>query len=125
MLVNHSNSYNGKILIIADEVPHSVRTLLRAQILLTLKLFQPTSNLELVHHGFRKSTVGRVLREMNREGLIFEKYRLHRLTKTGESISEILLKDPCVAHWAAFQSYVSEWEVLDINRPKIGQIDLD
>ncbi|MHA2252816.1 MAG: hypothetical protein ACXAD7_20810 [Candidatus Kariarchaeaceae archaeon] len=113
---------NSSILSSADQLPGCVRTFLRAKILLTLHHLQPTSALDLVHRGFKKSTVGKVLRETNRQGITFERYRLHRITPHGNQIIKLLLQDVLVNNWFLTNSLMSNWNNNELNKPRVIKI---
>ncbi|MHA2168763.1 MAG: hypothetical protein ACXAB7_02520 [Candidatus Kariarchaeaceae archaeon] len=107
----------------ASELPESVRTLLRAKLLLTLKYNQPISRLGLVNWGFKKSTVSRVLRETNRDGLTLERYRLYRITERGYEIVNLLLKDSRLLEWINRTSINTKWIESYTSRPNVMKLE--
>ena len=110
---------NSSILVNADQLPGCVRTFLRAKILLTLQYLQPTSTLGIVLKGYKKSTVSKVLRETNRSGVTYERYRLHRITPHGNKIIKLLLQDSFVNQWFLTNPLLSNWNKNEFNKPRV------
>ena len=81
------------------DIPHSSRTLLRAQLFLTFSKLCPTTRLHMHHLGFGKKTVNNVFRDFIKDELMVEKGILYDISEKGILLTKHLLKDPIVANW--------------------------
>lgn len=81
------------------DIPHSSRTLLRAQLFLTFSKLCPTTRLHMHHLGFGKKTVSNVFREFIKDGLIVEKGILYDISEKGILLTKHLMNNPIVANW--------------------------
>lgn len=84
---------------------------------------QPTTCLGLVAFGFKKSTVSRVLRETNSDGLTFERHRLYRITEQGLEIVKLLQKESRIIEWISKSSIEHSWIGSDITQPKVMKFE--
>jgi Mn-dependent DtxR family transcriptional regulator len=76
-----------------------------------------------VNWGFKKSTVSRVLRETNRDGLTLERYRLYRITERGYEIVNLLLKDSRLLEWINRTSINTKWIESYTSRPNVMKLE--
>ncbi|MHA2089711.1 MAG: MarR family transcriptional regulator [Candidatus Kariarchaeaceae archaeon] len=91
----------SSLISIADQLPRSVRTYLRAQILHALYLYQPVTKFSLIKiFGFKQSSVNRIVKEMMGDGLLDASIGLYRLTQDGITASKTILRDTQFLEWA-------------------------
>ena len=92
---------SSSLISIADQLPRSVRTYLRAQILYALNLYQPVTKLFIIKtFGFKQSSVNKVVKEMMGDGLLAATIGLYRLTQDGIFASKLILRDMQFLEWA-------------------------
>ena len=82
-----------------QDLPRSVSTLYRAQLLIILKYVQPTTNLHFSEYGFSKNNARKCLREFVLDDLVEENFQLYKLTQKGTLVVDELLKDSQLVDW--------------------------
>ncbi|MHA2169536.1 MAG: MarR family transcriptional regulator [Candidatus Kariarchaeaceae archaeon] len=111
---------SSSIISLADQLPKSVRTYLRAQILHVLYLYQPVTKFSLIKiFGFKQSSVNRIVKEMMGDGLLAPSIGLYRLTQDGINASKIILRDMQFLEWALNWKQFSNYD----EKPNISYLN--
>lgn len=89
----------------------------RAQILILLDQYGPTTRAHIHSFGYKKKFVSRVFRDLITEDLAAEKCNLYRVTPKGNSVVDQLSKIPIVLKWMD-----EDPEDLHLRRPTITKL---
>ncbi|MHA2502846.1 MAG: hypothetical protein ACXAE3_08255 [Candidatus Kariarchaeaceae archaeon] len=82
-----------------QNLPRSVRTLYRAQLLIILRYIEPTTTYHFREFSYSKNNVRKCFREFVLDDLVEENFQLYKLTQNGEQVVEELLKDSMMVDW--------------------------
>ncbi len=96
---DYSSIISRKFLNQHSFLPKSIRTVLRAQILLTIHILGPITRLHIHSLGFKKTSMEKIVRELKADGLVKERSILLSTTKNVDNIINFILKNPSVMEW--------------------------